>query len=147
VTVNQYGWILTLPMWTRCRCINPINAGNDPHRLLCDEDNQKEHEMTQANLFSDWRETVVYSVDGPQPQILFANDKVKVIVAGLEPGQKIPEHAESAAIYHFLEGAGWIIVDGERLAVGPGATVVMPDGTVRGMDATTRLAFLATRIA
>lgn len=103
--------------------------------------------MEQATLFPDWRDTVVYAADGPQPQILMVNEKVKVLMAGLEPGQRIPEHAELASVYHFLEGTGWIIVDGERLAVSPGATVVMPDGTVRGMEADTRLAFLATRIA
>jgi len=103
--------------------------------------------MTQAELFPNWLEKVVYTADGPQPQVLMANDKVKIIVAGLEPGQKIPEHSEVTAMYHFLEGTGWMLVDGERLAVGPGATVVMPDGTVRGMEAETRLSFLATRIA
>ncbi|MCB0016166.1 MAG: hypothetical protein KDE09_00180 [Anaerolineales bacterium] len=76
-----------------------------------------------------------------------ANDKVKIIVPGLEPNQNIPEHSEMTAMYHFLEGNGWMLVDGERLAVAPGATVVMPVGTVRGMEAETRLAFLATRIA
>lgn len=103
--------------------------------------------MTQATLFSNWQEKVVYSREGPQPQVLMVNDKVKVIVAGLEPGQKIPEHAEATAMYHFLEGSGWMLVDGERLAVSSGATVVMPEGTVRGMEAETRLAFLATRIS
>ena len=103
--------------------------------------------MTQTTLFPVWREKVVYSADGPQPQVLMANDKVKVIVAGLEPGQKIPEHTENSAIYHFLEGSGWMLVDGQRLAVTAGATIVMPDGSVRGMEAETRLAFLGVRIA
>ncbi len=58
---------------------------------------------------------MVYSTEGPQPQILEENDKVKVAVAGLEPGQKIPEHPESLGLYHFLESRGWMIVDGDRL--------------------------------
>lgn len=103
--------------------------------------------MTQVTLFPDWREKTIYAPDGPQPKILMDDDKVKIVVAGLEPGQKIPEHAEATAMYHFLEGRGWMLVDGERLAVGPGATVVMPAGTVRGMEAETQLAFLATRIS
>ena len=103
--------------------------------------------MSQTKLYPDWHEKVVYSTEGPQPQVLLVNDRVKVIVAGLEPGQKIPEHSEATAMYHFLEGSGWMIVDGERLAVTPGATVVMPEGSVRGMEAETRLAFLATRIS
>ena len=103
--------------------------------------------MTSTKLFPNWRETITYTSEGPQPQILMVDDKVKVILAGLEPGQRIPEHAENAAMYHFLEGSGWMLVDGERLDVSPGATVVMPAGSVRGMEAVTHLAFLATRIS
>lgn len=103
--------------------------------------------MQKATLFPNWRDKVVYSQDGPQPQILMVNDEVKIIVAGLEPSQKIPEHSEATAMYHFLEGTGKMFVDGECLEVGPGATVVMPEGTVRGMEAETRLAFLATWIS
>jgi quercetin dioxygenase-like cupin family protein len=103
--------------------------------------------MQKATLYPNWRDKVIYSPDGPQPQILMVNNEVKILVAGLEPGQKIPEHSEASAMYHFLEGTGWMLLDGERLEVGPGATVVIPEGTVRGMVAETRLAFLATRIA
>jgi quercetin dioxygenase-like cupin family protein len=103
--------------------------------------------MTQATLFPNWQDKVVYSDDGPQPQVLMENDKVKVLVAGLEPGQKIPEHPEGASVYYFLTGSGWIMVDGERWPVSAGSVVTMPDGTTRGMEAETRLAFLATRIS
>ena len=103
--------------------------------------------MKKATLYPNWRDEVVYSPEGPQPRILMANDEIKILVAGLEPGQKLPEHSEAAAMYHCLEGTGWMLVDGERLEVGPGATVVMPEGAVRGMEAETRLAFLATRIS
>jgi quercetin dioxygenase-like cupin family protein len=103
--------------------------------------------MNATSLIPDWREKIVYAAEGPQPQTLMENDKMKVIVAGLEAGQQIPSHAATTAVYHFLEGAGWMTVDGEQLAVGPGATVVMPAGAVRGVQATTRLAFLATRVA
>ena len=103
--------------------------------------------MIQAMLYTNWREKVIYSAEGPQPQPLMVDEKVKVIVAGLEPGQKIPPHPEAMAVYHFLEGTGWMIVNEERWAVSQGATIVMPAGTVRGLEAETRLAFLATRIA
>jgi quercetin dioxygenase-like cupin family protein len=98
-------------------------------------------------LYPNWKEKVVYSAAGPQPQILVENEKLKVIVAGLEPGQKIPVHPESLAMYHFLEGTGWMHVDGEHFAVGPGATVIAPAGAGRGIDAETRLAFLGARVA
>ena len=70
-----------------------------------------------------------------------------MIVAGLEPGQKIPQHPEGLAMYHFLEGTGWMSVEDERFAVQPGAIVITPAGAKRGVDAETRLAFLAARVA
>ena len=103
--------------------------------------------MMPSTLYPDWREKVMYSAEGPHPQPLMADDKVKVVVAGLEPGQKIPPHAEAAAMYHILEGNGWMLVDGERLPVAQGAIVVMRAGTVRGMEAGSRLAFLAVRVS
>ncbi|MCB9420093.1 MAG: cupin domain-containing protein [Ardenticatenaceae bacterium] len=103
--------------------------------------------MEKTTLYPHWEEIIVYSDAGPQPQILLANEKIKFILAGLEPGQQIPEHAEAQAVYHFLAGRGWMTVDSERLAVSPGVTIVMPEGAVRGMQAETRLAFLATRIS
>ncbi len=98
-------------------------------------------------LYPHWKEIVVYSPAGPQPQVLFETEQFKVVVAGLEPGQRLPPHPEAAAMYHFLEGTGWMIVDDERLAVGPGATVTMPDGAKRGLEAETRLTFVAARAA
>jgi len=103
--------------------------------------------MNKATLYSNWKEKIVYGSDSPQPQILMADEKVKIILGGLEPGQKIPNHAEAQAMYHFLEGNGWMTVNDEVMPVSAGATIVMPAGTVRGMEAETRLAFLATRIA
>lgn len=98
-------------------------------------------------LHFDWNEKVVYSPGGPQPQIILENDKIKLIVAGLEAGQKIPVHPEALGVYHILEGRGWIIIDEQRIPIHPGLTVVAPQGAARGIEAETRLAFLATRVA
>ena len=65
-------------------------------------------------VYPDWRSKVVFSGEGPQPQILVENEKLKVVVAGLEAGQRIPAHPESLAMYHFLDGSGWMTVAGER---------------------------------
>ena len=96
--------------------------------------------------FPDTQEKVVFSPEGVQPQTLFQQGEAKVLVGGLEAGQKIPAHPEGLAVYHFLEGRGWMLVDGERLAVAPGTTVITLEGAPRGMEAETRLIFLATRI-
>jgi quercetin dioxygenase-like cupin family protein len=101
----------------------------------------------RSMLYPNWKESVVFAPQGPQPQILIQNEKLKVIVAGLEIGQKIPMHPEALAVYHFLEGTGWMTVDDERYPVSSGATVITPEGAKRGVEAETCLVFLAVRIA
>jgi len=98
-------------------------------------------------LIPDVRERAVFSSGGPQPQVLLESGALKALVAGLEPGQRIPTHPEALSMYYILEGTGWMTVDGERYPVAPGAVVFVPDGGVRGLEAETRLIFLATRIA
>ncbi|MCB9135856.1 MAG: hypothetical protein H6636_10555 [Anaerolineales bacterium] len=95
-------------------------------------------------LISDWKEKVVFSQEEPQPYPLVATDKLKAVLVGLEPGQKIPSHPAPLAVYHFLDGEGWMIVNGEHFSVQAGATIVVPEGATRGVDAKTQLAFLGT---
>lgn len=102
--------------------------------------------MTQW-LLPDWKDKIVYSAVGPQPNILAEDEKLKVILAGLEPGQRIPPHPEATAVYYILQGNGWMTVDDERRAVGPGSVVIMSQGASRGVEAETQLAFLAVRVA
>ena len=101
--------------------------------------------MTQTRLYPNWKESVLFTTEGPGHQELIVTDTFRAVLVGLEAGQKIPPHPTSAAAYHFLEGSGAMIVDGERLAVEAGATVVVPSGAPRGVEAETRLAFLGTQ--
>jgi quercetin dioxygenase-like cupin family protein len=96
---------------------------------------------------ADWQERVIFATSSPNPVLLTENGKLKVILGCLEQGQRIPVHPEALAVYHFLEGTGWMTVDGERFAVRPGATVITPEGAPRGVEAETRLVFLASRVA
>jgi quercetin dioxygenase-like cupin family protein len=98
-------------------------------------------------LFPNWRDQVTFSPDGPKPQVLMENEKLKVVVDGFEPGQRIPPHPEGESMFHFLKGTGWMVVEGERLSVKPSATVVTPAGAKRGIETEARLAFLAARVA
>ena len=98
----------------------------------------------KPNYVPNWREEVVFSPDGPQPQPLVATDRLKSVIVGLEPGQKIPTHPAPTAVYHFLEGSGWMIVGEERFAVQSGATIVVPDQVPRGIEAETKMALLGT---
>lgn len=97
--------------------------------------------MTQL-VYPDWKEKVTFSADGPQPQPLVETGGFKAVLVGLEAGLKIPTHPAPTAVYHFLEGTGWMTVGDQRYAIAPGATIVAPDGVERGVEAVTRLAFL-----
>ena len=83
---------------------------------------------------------------GPQPRFLLDSEPFKMLVGGLSAGQQIPVHPESAAMYHFMEGAGTMTVDDQHFAVGPGATVIALAGAQRGIQAETRLVFLAAKV-
>jgi quercetin dioxygenase-like cupin family protein len=96
-------------------------------------------------FYPDTREKALFTPEGPRPQFLVDGQHFKVIVAGLEPGQQIPNHPESFAVYHFLEGKGVMFVDTQQFAVAPGATVITPAGANRGMHAETRLIFMAVK--
>jgi len=91
-------------------------------------------------------EKIVFSAEGPLPQVLFAEGQVKIIVVGLEAGQKIPVHPEGLGSFHFLDGKGVMMVDGERLPVGPGTVIITEHGAPRGIEAETQLRFIAVRI-
>ncbi len=97
------------------------------------------------HLLGNWKERVVYSENGPQPQILEENNLFKVVVAGLEPGQAIPVHPEQGAVYTILQGSGWMTVNDERFPIETGSVISMGNGAVRGMEAETQLVFLAVR--
>ena len=100
--------------------------------------------MTNYKL-ADWKERVVFSENGPQPQILEENNLFKVIVAGIKPGQRIPVHPELGAVYYILQGSGWMTVDEDRFPIEAGAVISMGNGAARGIEAETPLAFLAVR--
>jgi quercetin dioxygenase-like cupin family protein len=95
--------------------------------------------------YADARQQVRYTPEGPRPQFVLDSDQAKVLLAGLEPGQRIPVHPEALALYTILEGQGTMQVGEEEFPIGPGALVVVPAGVARGMLAETRLSFVAAR--
>ena len=102
--------------------------------------------MIETMYFPNWQDRISYSDDGPDPQVLLEKGKIKLVVVGLSAGQKIPAHAESLGIYHFLDGRGTMTIDGTEYAIQPGATLIAPKGAERGITAETKLAFMGTRI-
>lgn len=98
-----------------------------------------------VHVYPDYRPALVYSAQGPQPQVWLDTAGLRAVLVALEPGQALPPHPGPAAVYHFLEGRGWMLVGGERVPVQAGATVAVTDGERRGVEAETRLAFLGVR--
>ncbi|MDH5607606.1 MAG: hypothetical protein OEY93_12060 [Anaerolineae bacterium] len=96
--------------------------------------------------YPDWKEKIVYSPTGPQPFVLYEDVHLKVVVAGLVAGQKIPPHPAGQAVYHFLEGNGWMTVNDERFNIKAGATVITKADDSRGIEADSDLAFFASKI-
>ncbi|MBK6793563.1 MAG: hypothetical protein IPG80_13755 [Anaerolineales bacterium] len=95
--------------------------------------------------FTDTKSKAVFSSDGPKPQFLLNSENFKALVVGLEAGQQLPQHADGAAMYHFLEGEGLMFVEDEAFDIKPGVTVVVPGGSKRGITAKTRLIFLGSK--
>ena len=87
----------------------------------------------------------VFGAEGPQPQFLLETSQFKSLVVGLEAGQQIPPHPDGAAMYHFLVGEGLMTVGEETFVIQPGATVLVPEGAARGMNAKTRVIFLGAK--
>lgn len=73
--------------------------------------------MKQVLFFSNWRDKVVFSAPGAQPQVWYEDDRVEAVEVGLEAGDQIPAHPGSAGVYHFLEDAGQMAVGDETFAV------------------------------
>jgi quercetin dioxygenase-like cupin family protein len=126
-----------------CERICPTEAINRRFRIVC----LPKEKMMQTVFVADWHDQAVFSPDGPHPQVLVQNDKLKAIIGSLEAGQVIPPHPEALAVYHFLEGSGWMTVDEERYPVLSGTIIITPEGAARGVEADSRLVFLAARIA
>lgn len=101
----------------------------------------------QPTFYPDTQAQAVFGATGPQPQFLVDDATFKVIVGGLEPGQRIPLHPESLAMYHFVTGTGTMTVDEEQFPITTGATVITPAGARRGIEAATRVVFLAAKPA
>ncbi len=95
--------------------------------------------------FTETKSKAVFSNEGPKPQFMLNAENFKVLVVGLEAGQQLPQHADGAAMYHFLEGEGLMFIDDETFEIKPGVTVVAPSGAKRGITAKTRLVFLGSK--
>ena len=40
--------------------------------------------MSQVSYYPDWREKIIFSAQGPQPQVLAESAQIKSVIAGLD---------------------------------------------------------------
>ena len=100
--------------------------------------------MAETRLIPSWRDKIEYAEDGPKHIVLAESDSYKAVLVGLRAGLTIPPHPAATATYHVLEGNGVMIAGGEKIDLEPGATVVVPEGIPRGIEAESDLAILAS---
>ncbi len=123
-----------------CERICPTRAIDRPFQIVL-LPLEEEAKMVQSPKFH-WTEGVAFGTGGADPQSLLENEDLKMVLVGLEPNQRIPPHRVPAAVYYFIEGSGWITVNGDRFEVEAGLIVRTPEGAQRSLEATTRLIFL-----
>ncbi len=100
--------------------------------------------MNEATLIGSWQEKVEYVDDGPTHVVLSDAEGYRAVLVGLKSGLSVPPHAAASASYHVLEGEGVMVAGSDRFDLIPGATVVVPAGISRGMEAKSNLAVLAS---
>ncbi len=83
-----------------------------------------------------------------KPRILHTDDRAKVVLVCLAPGQQIPAHAEdNQAFFYVLEGSGVVLTEAGELPVSAGNLVDVERGGTRGLRAgDSKLVVLATAV-
>ena len=98
---------------------------------------------SQTMFLSSYRDAVAFRPERFNAVPLAANQRVKAVLTCFEPGQFIPAHRPGVdMVLVVLEGEG-VFANGEaEQPIGPGCTVFVPAGGVRGVKATTRMVAL-----
>lgn len=98
--------------------------------------------MTSVNYVADWQSIAHASDDGPSISMLHESEELRVLLVALAAGQVLPDHPGPATCFHFLDGEGEVVVNGEAVAVAAGATLVIPTGAYRSIRTNSGLTFL-----
>ncbi len=91
-------------------------------------------------LVSAYRDRVAFAKDRFNPVALAGNERVKVLLVCLEPGQFIPVHQPGVDLtLAILEGEGRLVAGDRDEPVGAGSVAFIPAGEARGLKAETKL--------
>lgn len=97
-------------------------------------------------IYENWENSVTFKDQGPSLTTLLETPHLKAVLVGLRADQAIPRHPSPEAIYTFLQGSGTMTVDDESYVVAPGAVVVVPEGSQRGIIAATDIVFIGATV-
>ncbi|HZU05484.1 MAG TPA: cupin domain-containing protein [Chloroflexota bacterium] len=91
-------------------------------------------------FLASYREAVAYHPDHFNPVAVAGDERVRVILVCLEPGQFIPVHQPGVDLcLVVLEGEGELVAGDRHARVTPGSVAFVPAGEQRGIKADTRL--------
>ncbi len=91
-------------------------------------------------FISAFRDRAAFAKDRFNPVALAGNERVKVLLVCLEPGQFIPVHQPGVDLtLAVLEGTGRLVAGDREEAVSAGTLAFIPAGEARGLKAETRL--------
>ena len=94
----------------------------------------------QATIVSDYRSATAFQAGRFSPVALGESERVRVVLTCFEPDQYIPVHSPGVDMtLVVLEGEGTVVAGDQEAEVGPGAIVLVPAGSARGVKAKTRL--------
>lgn len=93
--------------------------------------------------FSDVTKEIEIPKDGILSRTLYSDDKVKVVLFGLDAGQELSEHAASVpAMVSILQGEVYFTLKEDKLEMGAGAWLHMPANLPHSVKAKTPLVML-----
>jgi quercetin dioxygenase-like cupin family protein len=94
----------------------------------------------QATIVPDYHSAATFQEGRFSPVALGQTDRVKVVLTCFEPGQYIPVHRPGVDMtLVVLEGEGTVMAGDHEAEVGPGAIIIVPAQSARGIRAKTRL--------
>lgn len=94
-------------------------------------------------IVTTYKNAAAFKPERFNPVVLAENQRVKVILVCLEPGQFIPVHRPGVDMaLVVLEGEGKLVAGEREEAARPGLVAFVPAGENRGLKAETRLVAL-----
>lgn len=86
-----------------------------------------------------------YGDGGPSMQMLAESAHARVLLIGLNPGQRLKDHATPCQVQiHVLDGACTVVEAGRSLEAGAGDLVIVPAGSRHRVEASGRTLLLVT---